>query len=58
VNERVLDSEELSWSQSTENEDVDADILLHKYVSAIPKHRVRQIGSKYTPVLVDDSKRR
>jgi len=59
-NERgVHDSQEpFQWSQSNENEEVYADILLHKYVSAIPKHRVRQIGSKYTPVPVDDGKRR
>lgn len=53
-NERIHDSQE-----STEK--AYSDISFHKVikqVSTIPKQRVRQMGSKYTPVPVDDSKRR
>jgi len=57
-NEKIHDSQGPPWSDSPENEEIYSNILLHKQVSAIPKHRVRQIGCKFTPVPVDDSKRR
>lgn len=57
-NERVHDSQESPW---TAGEVAFGDISLHKdckQASVISRHRVRQIGSNYTPVPLDDSKRR
>lgn len=54
-NDRV--SQEPPWIKSNE-EPLYTDISFHKHVNAIPKpNRVRQIRSKYTPVLVDDTTR-